>query len=675
MAPSMRRQSGSAAIRGRGDASYGREGRRSGSGAASSTRADSGRSSGSCAMSMVSPGTRCARITRTHCKAGTVKTILPSGGGAWRARITSSRTFVARERHESCARPPRRRAQRVALQTTRELARAAPRGAHVVCISLRGMNLLVRLLKRLYAYRGPLTWALHASLVALAYAGAYALRFDFAIPSDELRRLVTTLPYLVALRPLAFQSFGLFRDYWRHVGMRDLVNVTLAVTLSSAAFLPILWLAGHARGMSRAVLMLDWLLAIFFVGGFRFAIRISREASSFMKMGAPKGKRAFIIGAGEAGEQLLRQLSHDKRQQLRVVGLIDDDPDTHGRSLHGVRVLGGVRDLRRLVAHHHIELLVIAIPSADRAQLRRIVDRCAETRIQYKILPPLQDLLAKRAEIGQLRDVQLEDLLGREPVRLNLDQVEHDVAGTLRVAEAAARHRVKKFVLISTDKAVNPTSVLGATKRVAERVVLELPYLAASGTDFRAVRFGNVLGSDGSVLPLFKRQLAAGGPLTVTDPAVKRYFMTIPEAVQLVVQAAALPEAGGRIAMLEMGEQVRILDLAEQLIRLSGYVPHQDVQIEFTGLRPGEKLEEELLASDEAAHQTTVEKIRVIAPSVSDPTALRRGLSRLVSLMMLGDDEGVLRGIAALVPEYVPWQGSAAAEAVAIVPAPTGQVA
>src|SRR6059058_2195658 len=269
--------------------------------------------------------------------------------------------------HESTRAPPR--STSTATRCGAMDLRTPPTGAgnaHVMCILFSGMDLSMRPLNRLYRYRGPLTWALHACLVALAYAGAYALRFDFAIPSVEMRHLVATLPYLVVLRPLAFQAFGLFRDYWRHVGMRDLVNVTAAVTLSSVAFLPTLWLAGHARGMSRAVLVLDWLLAIFFVGGFRFAIRISREARSLMKMGTLKGKRAFIVGAGEAGEQLLRQLSHDKRQQLRVVGLIDDDPDTHGRSLHGVRVLGGVRDLRRLVAHHHIELLVIAIPSADR---------------------------------------------------------------------------------------------------------------------------------------------------------------------------------------------------------------------------------------------------------------------------------------------------------------------
>src|SRR2546427_10313024 len=204
---------------------------------------------------------------------------------------------------------------------------------------------------------------------------------------------------------------------------------TLFRSLSSIAFLAILWLSGHARGMSRAVLMLDWLLAIFLVGGFRFSVRVAREVSTLAQMKAPQGKRAFLIGAGEAGEQLLRQLLHDKRHQLNVVGLIDDDRDTHGRPLHGVRVLGGLRALRRLAAQRRVELLVIAIPSAGRTQLQRIVDRCAETRIPFKMLPPLQDLLQKRAEIGQLRDVQLEDLLGRAPVQLNLDQVERDLTG------------------------------------------------------------------------------------------------------------------------------------------------------------------------------------------------------------------------------------------------------
>jgi FlaA1/EpsC-like NDP-sugar epimerase len=624
--------------------------------------------------------------------------------------------------------------------------------------------------QRFDGYRRPLTWLFHECLVPLAYLGAYELRFDFAIPPVELRRFFTTLPLLMVLRPAWFYAFGLFRDYWRHVSPRDLANVILAVTLGSVAFVGLLYVTDHFRGISRAVLVLDWLLVIFLVGGLRFGTRIAREVRVLRRLDVSHGKRTFIIGAGEAGEQLLRQLLHEPRPSLRVVGLIDDDPGTHGRSLHGVRVLGGTVALPELAAAHRVQLLVIAVPSATRAELQRIVERCVEAKLPFRIVPRLRDLLAGRAEIRELSDVQLEDLLGREPVTIRLDQVERDLAGktilitggggsigselarkvarfrprrivlldraentlyftalqlhrthpdielhsvianitnyqrlgevfrtyqptyvyhaaaykhvplceanvseaawnnivgTLRLAEAAARYGVAKFVLISTDKAVNPTNVLGATKRVAERVVLELPYLIAAGTDFRVVRFGNVLGSDGSVLPLFRQQLAAGGPLTVTHPEVTRYFMTIPEAAELVLQAAALPEASGRIAMLEMGEQIRIVDLAEHLIRLSGLVPQRDIRIEFTGLRPGEKLHEELVAVGEMAQPTSIDKVYVVERKSHDPLTFRLGLDRLGAVLREGDDEEVLRGIAMLVPEYTPWPGSAAARAVA----------
>jgi FlaA1/EpsC-like NDP-sugar epimerase len=235
------------------------------------------------------------------------------------------------------------------------------------------------------------------------------------------------------------------------------------------------------------------------------------------------------------------------------------------------------------------------------------------------------------------------------------EAVRNNVVGTLQVAECAARHGASKFLLISTDKAVNPSSVMGATKRVAERIVLGWPSLRASATDFRAVRFGNVLGSDGSVVPLFKRQLAAGGPLTVTHRDVTRYFMTIPEAVQLVLQAAALPEAEGRISMLEMGDPVRIVDLAEQLIRLSGLVPYHDIQIVFTGLRPGEKLTEELMAEVEGTVPTAIEKIRVVQRDESDLLSIERGVRRLATSVRHGESSAhLVREIVALVPEYRP---------------------
>jgi FlaA1/EpsC-like NDP-sugar epimerase len=405
------------------------------------------------------------------------------------------------------------------------------------------------------------------------------------------------------------------------------------------------------------------------------------------------------------------------------------------------------------------QLIVIAIPSASRAEMQRLVDRCMESAVEFKIVPSLRELLEGRAKPGQLRNVRIEDLLGREPVELDLERVRSglrgrtvlvtggagsigselarqaaeagvgrlvlvdqaesplyfvhlelaraypalqvvphvaditdvgrmeeifaahrpayvfhaaaykhvplmetnvveavrtNVFGTLCVAERAARHGAETFVLISTDKAVNPSSVMGASKRIAERIVLGWRSLRTSGTDFRAVRFGNVLGSDGSVVPLFERQLAAGGPLTVTHPEVTRYFMTIPEAVQLVLQATALPEAAGRIAMLEMGEPVRIVELAENLIRLSGMEPYRDVPIVFSGLREGEKLHEELMSDVESTVPTAVQKIRVVQTVEDAAGAVHAGVDRLLAAAEVGGRDDLLVGICALVPECVP---------------------
>jgi FlaA1/EpsC-like NDP-sugar epimerase len=609
-------------------------------------------------------------------------------------------------------------------------------------------------------YRRTLIVAVHIALIPLAYLAAFELRFDFRIPGPEYAHFSATVWYMLAIRLIVFQAFGLYRGYWKHVGLKDLLDLSAAVTLSSILFATALPLLDLMTGMPRSVFLLDWVVMIFFSGGIRFAARALRE-SQMARSRLDDGRRTLIIGAGEGGEQLLRQLLHDPRAGMYVVGFVDDKPETHGRTLHGVPVLGHTGRLRELVARHQVELLVIAIRGAAAEQTRRIVEGCRETGIEFKIIPSLDDLLAGRATIGQLRDVEIDDLLGREPVTLNLEQIKRDLAGksilvtggagsigselarqiasygparlvlleraenalyftqlevakahpevevvafigsitnpdrleemfqlyrpnyvfhaaaykhvpmlesnvteavwnnvfgTLRVAECAALHGVEKFVLISTDKAVNPTSVLGATKRIGERIVLELPSLCAAATDFRAVRFGNVLGSDGSVVPLFKRQISAGGPVKVTHPDVTRYFMTIPEAVALVLEAAALPEAARRISILEMGKPVRILELAEQLIRLSGLEPYRDIQITFTGLRPGEKLAEELVASAEDTVATSVDKIRVIERNGADGPAVERHLEHLLEILAHGSRDTLIAAISRLVPEYVPWQ-------------------
>jgi FlaA1/EpsC-like NDP-sugar epimerase len=612
----------------------------------------------------------------------------------------------------------------------------------------------------------PTTWmrarrvlvvVLHLLLIPVAYAAAWALRFDFAVPPHAWALFRDTVVYLVPLRMVTFLLFGLHRGWWRHAGLTDLVSLVKAVSLSSAVFLAALYLLEELAGFPRSILFLDWGMAVLVFGGGRFAVRSFREGRVF-GWRAEQGTPTVIIGAGEAAERLIRQCRRGEERDLRPVALVDDDMTKVGMHLHGVPIVATTADLHRVVRRAGARLIVIAIPSAARSDMQRMVQLCMETEVDFKIVPSWRELMDGRAKQGQLRNVKIEDLLGRQPVELDLAPVRRDlqgkvvlitggagsigselarqvasfgprrlilldqaesplyfigleiaqthrstplvslvadindvgrlerifaehrpdyvfhaaaykhvplmeenaveavrtnVLGTLQVAECAAQYGVDKFVMISTDKAVNPSSVMGATKRIAERVVLGWPSLLRSRTDFRVVRFGNVLGSDGSVIPLFERQLAAGGPLTVTHPEVTRYFMTIPEAVQLVMQAGALRETAGHIAMLEMGEPVRITELAENLIRLSGLEPYRDVQIVFSGLRPGEKLHEELMSKFEATMPTSVEKIRVIRTDETDGGRLQVGLDRLLASLAVGDARDLRLSICALVPECV----------------------
>jgi len=595
--------------------------------------------------------------------------------------------------------------------------------------------------------------ATYALLFALAYFAAFGLRFDFDLDSHRARQFLITLPVLIPLRLIVFWRWGMFRLYWHHVGFRDLFGLQGAVTLSSLLFVVVLYFFQLVHDMPRSVFIIDWVLTIFFCGGAMFATRYVRE----MRLEPAAGRRTLLVGAGSGAEQLVRQVQHTRGHDLWIVGIVDDDPSTHTQLLHGIPVLGSTRDMARHVARLRIELVVITVQHATKEQMRDLVERCSATGAEYKILPSLAEMLTGPVPGGRLREVRIEDLLGRQPVSLDLgpvarevcgstilitgaagsigselarqlaafrptrlilferaetplyfinleiaraypqidviaamgdvtdcnrvedvvarfrpdyvfhaaaykhvpmlesnirEAVRNNVVGTRNIAESAIRHNVRKFVLISTDKAVNPSSVMGATKRIAERLLLGASARCRGSTEFRIVRFGNVLGSDGSVIPLFQRQLAAGQPLTVTHPEVRRYFMTIPEAAQLVLQAAVLPEAASRISMLEMGEPVRILYLAEQMIRLSGLTPYKDVPIVFTGLRPGEKLDEELTSGVEATIPTVVEKIRLVNTDEFDVDLLAYGLDRIGHLVATGTDREVRDVVRMLVPEY-----------------------
>ena len=601
-------------------------------------------------------------------------------------------------------------------------------------------------------YRVPLLVTAHAVLVTCSYILAYLLRFDWVIPEAYVNVMLITLPVIVGVRLGAFSWFQLYRTSWRYVGMRDLQQITKAILAGSVLFAAVMQVWRSEPLIPRSVYYVEAMLALFLIGGVRFGLRAALERRREARV--VRQHRVVIVGAGDAGELLLREMFSNPRLGYQPVAFVDDDLRKVGTRIHGVDVAGTIADLPAITSRMRADEIVIAIPSVNRRQMEEIVNRCLQTRLPVKTVPSIATITDGAFHMKQLRPVRLEDLLGRAPVNLEvtrlraditgrrviitgaggsigselarqvaefqpgrlvllersenglymieqelrrkhpeitliplicdvsatvdvqriwgeeppdlvyhaaafkhvplmeshlLPAIENNVFGTLAIAAETARHGAK-LVLISTDKAVAPSNVMGATKRLAETIVLQLA--TRHNAHFVAVRFGNVLGSAGSVVPLFTQQIADGGPVTVTHADATRYFMTIPEAVQLVLEASVLEEARDRIVMLEMGEPVKIIDLARNLIRLSGLEPEVDIPITYTGLRPGEKLHEQLLSETEATAPTRFDKIRIVQTRPTGP--LDERLQQLREMVGARDERGALRMLQELVPEFTP---------------------
>jgi FlaA1/EpsC-like NDP-sugar epimerase len=606
----------------------------------------------------------------------------------------------------------------------------------------------------MFRARRVLVFFLDVALIAASLCFSFLLRFDFQIPATELNILLQGLAVVLIIKPILFVVSGMYRNIWRYASLQDAYEIFKVVTFSSmASMLPLVFMKGPFA-LPRSIYILDWFILFALVAASRLVWRVYRETRVIPSL--RKGKKTLIIGAGAAGNLLLKEIRKQTSSPYNVVGFVDDDPGKRGLRLSGVRVLGGTNRLRALVRIHGIEEVIFAIPSGDGALMRRVITGCERAKARFKTLPGITSIIDGKVSVSQIKDVEIEDLLGRDPVVLdqtairnyltdkrvlvtgaagsigseicrqvalfkpaklvlfdhaetplfyiekelaaafpdlriipmvgdvkNRDRVEtvfdefcpevvfhaaaykhvammeynpaeavlNNVMGSRVVADAAHKHQVRNFVMVSTDKSVNPTNIMGATKRCAEIYVQALS--AKSKTKFTTVRFGNVLGSNGSVIPLFKEQIRQGGPVTVTDKDVVRYFMTIPEAAQLVMQAGCIGK-GGEIFVLDMGEPVRILSLAEELIRLSGLVPYKEIDIVFTGLKPGEKLFEELLIDGEGVKPTTHKKIRVMAPVETDLKRIADNMDALFAIARECDVAGIMESLRGIVPEFVP---------------------
>lgn len=611
--------------------------------------------------------------------------------------------------------------------------------------------------------------------IALAQVLSYDFRFEFVLPLKEINHLILGVLLVVPFKLIVFYLFGLYRGMWRYTGLSDLQKLVRANIVSSLIIFSALLLLNRFKGLSRSVFLMDGILCFLFTAGFRVIIRIyfSNKKNDIkttikkiigMRKGLAKGENTLLLGAGSAGEALIREIENNPALGINPVGFLDDDSNKKGLALHGVPVLGGIDKIMDITTEYRVKQIFLTMPSASSQEIFRIVKRCEDTGLPYKTLPGIGNLIDGSVSVKDLRDVNYEDLLGRPPVELddtaiskyirgrtvlvtggggsigselcrqiinyhpglmiildksefNLFSIEaelqnnefgvevlgllgrvHDktflekvfqdyqptivfhaaaykhvplverfpwegvlnnVVGSKILMEASVENHVERFVLVSTDKAVRPTNVMGASKRVTELLARSMQ---GNGTKFMAVRFGNVVGSSGSVVPFFRKQIRAGGPVTVTHPKATRYFMTIPEASKLILQAGAIGN-GGEIFVLKMGTPVRIIQMAEDLIRLSGKEPYEEIDITIIGLREGEKIFEELITDDEGVTSTKHDKIMVLRPSQNgdgpyNPNFFEKELAYKVVLLASAakdcDANKIKKILKEVVPEYTP---------------------
>jgi len=577
------------------------------------------------------------------------------------------------------------------------------------------------------------------------------IRFDGYITSHYLHQMIDALPIMVISYIVMLLSMHLYTRIWRYAGMREMVAVLIATTLGAGLFYTGMYV--FDKSLPRSIYLISWILSTGVIGIGRMVLHYIAMQYGGKQSTDADMVNTLIIGAGDAGATIAREIERYHKRSRKVIGFIDDDESKFNRLMGGVRILGNRHDIPSIVKENKVKEIIIAMPSVTRNEIRNIMEICSPLKCKVNTLPGMYQLLDDEVLVSHLHPVSIEDLLERDEVRLDMDIVEHyirdkvvlvtgaggsigseicrqimrvgpkqllllghgensiylinqelkniykdgpiipiiadirdkqqldqiftqynpqvvfhaaahkhvplmeiqpmaavlnNIYGTRNVADVAGRHGVERFVMISTDKAVNPTSVMGATKRVAEKVIISMN--DTYDTKYITVRFGNVLGSRGSVIPLFKKQIEAGGPVTVTDPEMTRYFMTIPEASQLVLQAGAMGK-GGEVFLLDMGEPVKIIDLARNMIRLSGLEPDKDIHIKITGLRPGEKKYEELLTSEEGTNRTNHTKIFEAALDTVDRDWLIEKIATFDSCETDMDVIGVLQDI---IPTYTP---------------------